>query len=220
MPKPELHCALEVREGVVRISLRGALRASGAAALAEFSRACADIDPSHPAVADLSGLEVADALGVEALREVLSHFTRASAVVPPPWTQACAAVHAYLAGIHLFERLPDLAMVYVAERRHHLRIVPRFTAMLDLEGGHLLHATTEDVSQGGARFSEVRDGVPLDGADLDALIGDPIRVTIARLGVRNTLARVVRTCQRPLGMGVAFRRQRPGALRRIENPET
>jgi hypothetical protein len=105
---PELQCALEVRDGVVWISLHGALRASGRTALTAFVRARRIANWSYPTVIDLSGLEVADALGLAALRRVLRRFARASVVLPPPWTQACTIVRAHLAGFHLVERSSDL----------------------------------------------------------------------------------------------------------------
>jgi ABC-type transporter Mla MlaB component len=105
---PELRCALEVRDGVVWISLQGALRASGRTALTALVRARRVANRSYPTVVDLSGLEVADALGVAALRRVLRRFVRASVVLPPPWTQARTIVHAHLAGFHVVERSSDL----------------------------------------------------------------------------------------------------------------
>jgi len=105
---PELRCALEVRDGVVWISLQGALRASGRTALTALVHAHWIANRSYPIAVDLSGLEVADALGVAALRRLLRHFARASVVLPPPWTQACTIVHAHLAGVHVVERPSDL----------------------------------------------------------------------------------------------------------------
>ena len=63
---------------------------------------------AYPAVADLSGLEVADVLGVAGLRRVLSRFAQASVVLPPPWTQACMMVRTHLADFRLVERPSDL----------------------------------------------------------------------------------------------------------------
>jgi hypothetical protein len=105
---PELQCTLEVRNEVVWISLQGALRASGGAALLTLVRGRRAGKRSYPAIADLTGLEVADGLGIAALRRVLRRFARASVVLPLPWTQACTIVHAHLADLHLVERSSDL----------------------------------------------------------------------------------------------------------------
>jgi hypothetical protein len=105
---PELQYALEVRDEVVWVSLHGALRAAGRTALAALARARRVLNRSHPTVVDLSGLEVADALGVAALCRVLRRFAPASVVLPPPWTQACTIVRAHLAGFHVVERASDL----------------------------------------------------------------------------------------------------------------
>jgi hypothetical protein len=108
---PGLRCALEVRDGFVWISLHGALRASGRTALTALIRARRVANRLYPTVIDLSGLEVADALSVAALRRVLRHFTRAIVVLPPPWTQACTIVRAHLAGFHVVERSSDLDLL-------------------------------------------------------------------------------------------------------------
>jgi hypothetical protein len=219
VPKPELHCTLEVREGVVWICLQGALRASGGAELTALIRARRGAKRLYPAVADLSGLEVADALGVEALRRELSRFAHASVVLPPPWVQACMLVRAHLAGFHLVERSKDLDTSSGAERRRHPRIVPRFPATIDLGGGRRLTAVTEDVSRGGARFSGVRNGRVLGAAELSTLVGQSIWITIAFLRMRSVRAQVVRVSGRPLGLGVAFQCLGPDPLRRIAAPE-
>ena len=108
MLTPELQCTLEVRNRVVWLILRGALRASGGMALVALIRSRRAVGRAYPAVADLSGLEVADVLGVAGLRRVLSRFAQASVVLPPPWTQACMMVRTHLADFRLVERPSDL----------------------------------------------------------------------------------------------------------------
>jgi len=217
---PELQGTLEITEGMVRIRLLGALRAAAAAGLEELMRARDDLPASYPVVADLSGLEVADDLGLEALGQFLSRFVEASVVLPPPWTQACRVVHAHLTGPRLLERLSELERPAGAERRRHRRVVPRFLATLDLGNGRVLDAVAADLSRGGARFAEVRNSRVLNAAELEALVGRPLHITIADLGVRHTSARVVHLYGRPLGLGVTFRRLGPGPLRRIACFET
>ncbi len=205
MPRPEFDCTLEVRKGVVFVTLRGALRASEAGKLAELARAGGEALGSQPVVADLSGLEVADALGVAALQELLSRFTRASAVLPPPWAQAAHLVRTNLHGVELVERLSDLARPYGAERRRHPRVAARNPAELDLGEGRLLQAVvTRDISRGGARLAEVREERALGATELQALVPDRVRIAIEELDVTNTPARIVHASIGSLALGVAF----------------
>jgi anti-anti-sigma regulatory factor len=105
---PELECTLEVHDGVVWLRLQGALRASGGAALAALVRGHRAAKRAYPVVADLTGLEVADTVGITALRQVLRRFAQASVVLPPPWTQACTIVRTHLADFHLVDQSNDL----------------------------------------------------------------------------------------------------------------
>jgi anti-anti-sigma regulatory factor len=105
---PELQCTLDVHDGVVWLRLQGALRASGGAALAALVRGRRTAKRAYPIVADLTGLEVADTVGIAALGQVLRRFAQASAVLPPPWTQARTIVHTHLADFHLVEQSDDV----------------------------------------------------------------------------------------------------------------
>ena len=209
MREAELLCEVEVRHGVVWIVLRGALRASAAGLLAAGARDCDRGAAGSSAIADLSGLEVADALGVEALERALSAFSDVSIISPPPWTQACSFVHAYLAGVRLVERPGEIDR---EDRRRFTRTPTQLPALLDFLDERPLRGVTVDLSRGGACVSAVANGATLDARGLKALVGAKVRLTIEGVGVRDTPAQVVRVCADPLGLGIAFQRARRTAF--------
>jgi hypothetical protein len=108
--RTRLQCKVELKDGLLVVVLKGALVASDLAALEKVSRARDRNSSVHKVLADLTALDRADSIGVEALRKQLGRFRSASALLPAPWALASHLVRAHL-GEHvlLAERMSDLS---------------------------------------------------------------------------------------------------------------
>jgi hypothetical protein len=146
-------------------------------------------------IADLSAVEVADALGLDALQRELVMFRSAGVVAPPSWVPVSRMVRARLGQLRVVERLRDL---FGDEQRQYERSSMRLPAKLYLVDHRAARLVTKDVSRGGARLVLAQPG------RLVPLASKTVRVDIPQLHVRNVAARVVHENAAAQELGVAF----------------